>query len=167
MGEEVPEVLIDCHLRLRQVTTLTAELAAREAAPADEVRAVATRVQRYFTVALPLHEADEEQSLFPRLAARAPELASTIAGLRTDHDVHAARVGALLALCEELQSRPARMTTLRTELAAAARALEEAWRDHLATEEATLFPAVATALSAEDRAAIREEMRARRAHLPG
>lgn len=165
-SEDVPDVLVDCHLRMRQVTTLAVELAARPSPLLEEVREVASKVHRYFTVALPLHEEDEETSLFPRLLARAPELAATISTLREDHQAHDLRVGALVAVCLELKTSPQRSQELRGALGTAAQALAETWSTHLAAEERELFPAVSTALSAEDRSAIREEMRARRAHLP-
>jgi hemerythrin-like domain-containing protein len=164
-SEDVPDVLVDCHLRLREVTRLAAELAARPDASPEDVREVASKVSRYFTVALPLHEEDEEISLFPRLLLRLPALAPTIAALRDDHAAHAERVAAVLAVCQELEASSERSETLRGELAATASALAEGWRTHLATEERDLFPAVRTALSDEERAVICAEMRARRAHL--
>jgi len=165
-SEDVPDVLVDCHSRMRQVTTLAAELAARSDAPLEEVREVAAKVHRYFTVALPLHEEDEETSLFPRLLARAPQHAATVAALRQDHEAHALRVKRLLAVCLGLKASKDRSPELLGELAAAARALAEAWSVHLTAEERDLFPAVRTVLNAEERAAIQEEMRARRAQLP-
>ena len=165
-SEDVPDVLLDCHLRMRQLTTLAAELASRPDATGDEVREVSGKVHRYFTVGLPLHEADEETSLFPRLLKRAPELAGTIAALQEDHAAHAKRVGALVAVCLELKTRPEHAEALREELAAAAQALADLWKLHLAVEESELFPRVTTTLNDEDQAAIREEMRARRAALP-
>jgi hemerythrin-like domain-containing protein len=165
-SEDVPDVLVDCHQRMRQFTALAAELAARPLAPPDEVREVTARVHRYFTVALPLHEEDEEASLFPRLLQRAPELGPKIASLRGDHAAHADRVGRLLAICEQLQGAPERSDALRTALGHAAEALAEAWRIHLTVEEEDIFPSVRTALSAEDRKSIREEMKERRARLP-
>jgi hemerythrin-like domain-containing protein len=165
-SEDVPEVLLDCHQRMRQFTTLAAELAARPGTPPNEVRDVAAKVHRYFTVALPLHEEDEERSLFPRLLARAPELTACIAALREDHLAHAERVGTLLTVCQELKAAPERSEVLREALASAAQALAETWRVHLTAEERDVFPAVRTVLSAAERAAIREEMRERRARLP-
>jgi hemerythrin-like domain-containing protein len=165
-SEDVPDALVDCHLRMRQFTSLAAELAARPGVPEDEVREVAGKVHRYFTVALPLHEEDEETSLFPRLLARAPQLAGAISALQKDHEAHARQVGALLAVCQELTARPERAEQLKGELAAAAQALAETWKHHLTAEERDIFPSVTTALDAGDRAAIREEMRARRARLP-
>src|ERR1700729_1385785 len=110
---------------MRQFTALAAELAARQGPGDDEVREVAGRVHRYFTVALPLHEEDEESSLFPRLLARAPQLTGAISSLRQDHEAHARQVAALLAVCEALKTRPERADELKGELAAAAQALGE------------------------------------------
>ena len=164
--DDTVDLLLDCHQRLRLFTTLAVQLAEQPSALPGEVREVTGKVHRYFTVALPLHEEDEERSLFPRLLVRAPELAATVARLREDHEAHAVRVGALVALCQELQTWPERFVSLRGDLNAAAWALEETWRVHLTLEETELFPALRTALSAADRAAIREEMKARRARLP-
>jgi hemerythrin-like domain-containing protein len=159
-------LLVDCHQRMRQFTALAAELAARPTAPPDDVREVTSKVHRYFTVALPLHEEDEEASLFPRLLKRAPELGPRIAALRDDHAAHAEHVGRLLAVCEQLQMAPEHSDALRQALGHAAEALAEIWRVHLAVEERDVFPSVRTALTEEDRRAIREEMRERRARLP-
>jgi len=159
-------VLVDCHQRMRQFTALAAELAAHPEAPPEEVREVAAKVHRYFTVALPLHEEDEERSLFPRLLALAPELAPAIAALREDHVAHAERVGTLLEVCRQLAAAPERSVALRARLASAAEALADTWRVHLLVEERDIFPAVRTVLSAAERSAIREEMRKRRADLP-
>jgi hemerythrin-like domain-containing protein len=165
-SEDVPEVLVDCHQRMRQFTALAVELAAHRAATADEVREVAAKVHRYFTIALPLHEEDEEASVFPRLLVHAPQLGPCIASLREDHAAHAQHVARLLAVCEQLQAAPERADELRVSLGEEARALSDAWRVHLAAEEGDVFPALRTALSADDRKAIREEMKERRARLP-
>lgn len=164
--EDVPDVLVDCHQRMRQFTAIAAELAARPSVPPEEVREVAAQIHRYFTVALPLHEEDEERSLFPRLLARTQELAPTIALLREDHAAHVERVGALLSVCGELQTAPERADALRGLLGRAAEALADAWSHHLTVEERDVFPAVRTVLTPEDRDAIRQEMKERRARLP-
>jgi hemerythrin-like domain-containing protein len=165
-SEDVVEALIDCHTRLRKITTLAGELATRFNTSTEEVADVVAKVHCYFTVALPLHEEDEERSLFPRLVAHAPELAAVIAGLRTDHDAHARHVGALLELCLVLKTAPERWLELRDALGTEARAVAEAFGVHLDAEECHLFPRVKPALQAEELSCIREEMRARRAGLP-
>lgn len=151
---------------MREVTRLAAELATRPDASWDDVRDVASKVDRYFTVALPLHEADEEVSLFPRLLLRVPGLAPTLAALRDDQAAHAERVAAVLAICQKLEASTKGADSLRGELAATAVALAEAFRAHFATEERDVFPRVKTALGEEERLTIRDEMRGRRAHLP-
>lgn len=164
--DEVPEALVDCHQRLRQVVGLTCDLAARDDAPAGEVRELARKVLRYFTIAFRLHEADEEVSLFPRLLARVPALAPTLARLHADDAQQQARVASLVALARDLEAAPDSFPARRARLAAAARDLLDAWSEHLAIEEAEVFPAVRTALPPAERAAIEEEMRLRRAELP-
>ncbi|MGO8969377.1 MAG: hemerythrin domain-containing protein [Myxococcaceae bacterium] len=161
-SEDVLEVLLDCHQRLRQVTALAAGLTSAS----DAVGTVAAKVLRYFTVALPLHEEDEEGSLFPRLLEQAPELAPTLAALRADHQLQTEQVEVLVALCQQVQSWPERTGHLVGALAAAGLALQKAWQGHLDSEERDVFPAARRVLSSEARAAIRGEMRARRARLP-
>src|SRR5205085_2176160 len=64
------DLLIACHARIRHFTDLAIRLGREgHAAPADQIRAAASALQRYFGIALPLHEADEERSVEPRLRA--------------------------------------------------------------------------------------------------
>ncbi len=156
---------MDCHHRLRKVTALAVALGQGPAAPAEAVRDVAAKLHKYFAVALPLHEEDEDRSLFPRLLEAAPELAPTIALLRVDHHRQGPPVAALVALCVQVQGQPQLASQLGGALAAAAEAVLASWQDHLAIEEREVFPA-ARRLSSAARTAIAEEMRARRTHLP-
>lgn len=100
------------------------------------------------------HEEDEEGSLFPRVANRA-DLTAVIAGLRAEHASQAALHD---ELARALGDKPVRPHEVRR----IAIALEEAYRRHIDVEEAVLFPAARRALSAEDLAAIFDEMQARR-----
>ncbi|WP_198104236.1 hemerythrin domain-containing protein, partial [Clostridioides difficile] len=61
------DMLLACHDRLRHFSELASLLASRPDASADDVVDAARRLCTYFTVALPLHEADEEISVSPRL----------------------------------------------------------------------------------------------------
>src|SRR5947209_5155592 len=67
--QQAPDVqilLLACHERIRHFLALAGQLC-ESAAPAAEVAAAAAAVHRYFTVALPLHALDEDESLAPRL----------------------------------------------------------------------------------------------------
>src|SRR6185503_9035331 len=82
-GDELTGSLLDCHERIRRFTALALELG-RVAPPGapealEQIREAAAGVPRYFTVALPLHSADEEQSVEPRLVALDPALGETFA----------------------------------------------------------------------------------------
>jgi len=165
-SEDVCDVLVDCHERLRQVTALAAQLEASGTATAEAVLEVANKLHRYFTVSFALHEQDEEGSLFPRLLAQAPDVAPTLAALRAQHASQAHRVEALVDLCQQARQQPEAAASMARALAEAARAVREECKGHLATEEQQIFPAARRALSAEALGEIREEMRARRSLLP-
>lgn len=94
------ELLTACHDKVRRFASLCGRLAehtARHGAD-DQARTAAAGIVRYFTIAAPLHHADEEQDLFPALRElQEPALTATMLALEHDHD-------ALDALWE--QARP-------------------------------------------------------------
>jgi iron-sulfur cluster repair protein YtfE (RIC family) len=147
-GESLLDLLAGCHQRIRHFSALARTVAASPDAP--DAPAAAAAVRRYFADALPLHEADEEQSVAPRLLGRDPTVDAALATMAAQHAAHAILVADLLAAC----------ATPHT-LAAPAAALESAMATHLAAEEALIFPAV-LALPAPVQAAIIAELRARR-----
>src|SRR3569832_2824179 len=68
-SESAVDLLVACHDRIRNFTGMVQKLAHAEGAEADEIRTAASSAHRYFAVALPLHEADEEESMRPRMEA--------------------------------------------------------------------------------------------------
>jgi hemerythrin-like domain-containing protein len=117
-------------------------------------------VHRYFTQALPLHVADEEQSIEPRLRALGrADLDAALARMEAQHDEHEPMLARLIPRWAQLAERP------EAALAAATRAdagsLVRAMEDHLSAEEQSILPAVAS-LPVEQQQAIAAEMRARR-----
>jgi iron-sulfur cluster repair protein YtfE (RIC family) len=158
--DSVVEALAACHERIRWFAALAQTLAVRvDAAAADRAEAAAA-VIRYFTVALPLHAADEDLALAPRLRALGPRVDDALAAMTAEHLDHAPLLAAVLAPCRAIVAAPTGPAP--RELGAAADALAAAFATHLAEEEAVVFPAVAV-LPAHDLAAIRAEMFARRA----
>jgi hemerythrin-like domain-containing protein len=97
------------------------------------------------------HEADEEKSLFPRLASR-PELADLLSQLSDEHRAHERLHAALRA---SIGGEPGRVVAIARELAAA-------YRKHVEEEEAALFPAARALVGDAERAAMTEEMQSRR-----
>src|SRR5512135_3141885 len=80
--------LADCHERIRRFSSLAVSLSRAPAeTPAAELADAAASIVRYFTVALPLHEQDEEASLAPRLENRplSDAARTALASLAPDH----------------------------------------------------------------------------------
>ncbi|HKJ00717.1 MAG TPA: hemerythrin domain-containing protein [bacterium] len=159
---DVVELLLDCHQRIRFFTELARRLGEADDLPADEVRGAAARVRRYFTEALPLHVADEEESLTPRLRGREPELDAALERMATEHRRHEPLLATLVATCEALEAAPARHAGLRGTLLETAAALAEEFEVHLGQEERVVIPALRRLFAADLRAALADEVRARR-----
>lgn len=161
-AEDVAGMLRDCHDRIRRFTALAGRLAAPGDAPAAEVAEAAGRVLHYFEKGLPLHAEDEDLSLRPRLAEANPELAGLLSAMTDEHREIDEAIAVGLPAWRILTSDPSRAGELAPVLAEAASRLDRLFAIHLPPEEERIFPAVAR-LPAEVQAAIREEMRARRA----
>jgi iron-sulfur cluster repair protein YtfE (RIC family) len=149
---DVVDRLVECHGRIRDVLALAEKIATTPDVPADELRAAAERVRRYLTEALPLHVADEEQELLPRLRGRSVEVDAALATMHGEHHEHDPLVGRMIAACEAAD--PAAVGAVVATLA-------PAMREHLELEEKVVFPAL-RALPIEDQDAIVAAMKARR-----
>ena len=156
------DLLLSCHQRIRHFTAMARRLAA-PGAPPDQIGAAAQAVHRYYSVALPLHEADENQSVYPRLRSALLQAGATLAAEANQAmvDQHVAidkLVATLLPQWAGLSHHPERAP----ETAATAERLDAAWQEHLELEERVVFPALRTYLQPTDRTAIRHEMAERR-----
>jgi len=142
------EQLTRSHRRLEEACAALIEASRAEHLDEPTARAVAD----FFARQVRRHEADEEESLFPRLASNA-ELTAIIEQLRKEHEAH-------VALHERLERALA--TPVLIEVRQVAAALEDAYRTHIDVEEAVLFPTARRLLKEHDLAAIVDEMQARR-----
>lgn len=81
-------MLIACHGKVRHFAALLERLVVHVQAggDAEQAKAAAEAILRYFDQAAPLHHQDEERDVFPAVLAHAPELASVLAGLEADHE---------------------------------------------------------------------------------
>jgi len=162
-GAGALELLLECHQRIRHFIGTARRLAEAKGAAAGEVAETAAAVRRYFAGALPLHAADEEESMAPLLRGRDPALDGALAVMRREHESHAPRLDRVVAICGQLAEAPERHAELARRLAEAAEQLERHFAAHLALEEETIFPALKRALDPAMEARLVAEMRARRA----
>src|SRR5512143_2894636 len=82
------ELLLECHQRIRSFLGLAGRLAEAREEGAEAVAEAAFRVHGYFTLALPLHARDEEDSIAPRLSGREPALDAELGTMVREHQEH-------------------------------------------------------------------------------
>ncbi len=160
--DDVVSRLRDCHDRIRVFVREALAIAESDASTTPERRRrSAENVLRYFTIALPLHEADEDASIAPRLRAAAGGSLDGLLERMEEHDRIDTLVGELMRDWQSI----ARDGALPDDLAVhreSVRHLGEIMEAHLGVEETELFPRIA-ALPARERRAIVREMADRRA----
>ena len=164
VGFDTPfEMLEACHERVERSLDLLARLCTylQDHACADTARQAAHDVLRYFDLAAPLHDEDEELHVFPLLLARGDAtVVAQVRQLQADHlrmeqNWQAARA-LLLALAEGRQTAfSAADEAVLTDFAAG-------YGAHIRTEEDVVYPAARTLLDAQALAHMGREMRQRR-----
>ncbi len=161
-------LLLECHERIRTFSAMALRLAAATQAPsapsAAEISETASAVRRYFAEALPLHAADEDESIAPRLRAFGPgdEVLATLDRMEREHAEHRPFLARLVPWWAAVATDPAKLT-----LDDGARRLdtETFIRDvesHLELEERVLIPAMRRLFPPELEGKLTHEMRARR-----
>jgi iron-sulfur cluster repair protein YtfE (RIC family) len=160
---DIVDLLLECHQRIRHFLSLAYRLAQTHGALHDEISDASARITRYFSEALPLHVADEEQSILPRLSGRTPGLDAALQDMHQEHFEHEPLVGALLEMCRTLHASPEKLDEFRHSLLTTVSRLEKAISAHLEKEEQIVLPAIRTLLPPEEQATMLTELRARRA----
>lgn len=163
--EDAVTMLLGCHKRIRHFSSVAVKLShAHGASPADLVEA-AEGLHRYFTVALPLHEADENDSLRLRLCKAAPlgdPVSSAVAAMVEQHEYIDEVVERLVPLWLMVKSNPEKLDEVSGEMCQLTGRLDELFSAHLQLEEETIFPALRRLLNELELESMVAEMRARR-----
>jgi len=161
--ETALDLLLGCHQRIRHFTAMARRLAESPAAPLDEVCDAADGVYRYFSIALPLHEADENDSIEPRLKATGnEEVAQTAEKMLDQHREINLVLKQLLPLWDALCREPEKLPGFVPRLLQLITQLEQLWNAHFNLEEEFVFPAMQRVLSRAELAEILYEMKERR-----
>ena len=162
---DVIDLLYECHGRIRRFMNLAMTLGDAPATSAAETSSVAGQIRRYFRVALPLHLADEDTLIVPRLRGREARVDEALTTMQADHEVHASFVNRLVAVCTVLEREPRRLPSVATALAERAVMLSQVLEPHLLLEESIIFPAL-RGLPRRDREDLYRAMRRLREHAP-
>lgn len=148
-----------CHRRIEHNLATLQRAAAALATDTDGALAALAGVTGYFDQAGVRHKEDEEFSVFPRVMDETT--APLLRRLEEEHRTHDAIYLSVKAVVARVRAEPARAAELAPELQAHAAAMASAYRDHIAIEEAELFPH-GRALDPREIRAIGIEMRLRR-----
>lgn len=159
--EDLVTLFLECHGRIRFFSSIAAELGRRDDVPPAEVLDACDRCSRYFTEALPLHVADEELSLLPRLRGQREDVDAALDLMHSQHAGHGPLLDELLAALKARRTSPGEAGP-REQLATVAKALQQEFSHHLELEERVLFPAVPALLGPDQQRAVLGELRARR-----
>lgn len=159
--EDLAQLLLACHQRIRSFSALALRIGSEEGLGAVELREGCERVARYFTEALPLHVKDEEEGLIPQLRGREPELDRALEQMASEHRQHEPLLAELQRALQDAISEPADRAP-RTQLARVAALLGPELERHLDQEERLIFPAIPRLLSFEAQQQLILELRARR-----
>ena len=153
-------MLVACHRRIeREIATLgRLQRHLPEFGCDDDARAAARAILKYFDGAASNHHADEEESVFPRLRAVAPDTARALCDdLEHDHEALASTWRRLRPLLAGIS------VAVRANLSAKdVDGIRELYTSHMLREELLLIPLAARWLDAETLQRIGEEMAARR-----
>jgi hemerythrin-like domain-containing protein len=166
-SEDAVDLLVGCHQRIRHFTAVAIKLAHAYGATTEEIEQAAAAVHRYYSVSLPLHEADEDQTLQPRLRAVAGEpVRHALLVMGEQHQAIDELIERMLPLLVLARNNPDTLAEVGGEMCSITKALEEIFRAHLQMEEEVIFPAIRSVLSESAREEILHEMRERRKQMP-
>ena len=160
--DEPFEMLAACHERVERMLALLERVQAHVATHgADgDARQAARDVMRYFDQAAPHHHEDEERHVLPRL--RAQGQAALADRLHADHEAMGAAWRRLREDLVALAERGERAVVPAPGAASGWAAFTALYRAHVALEDGQAFPLAAAQADPAARAAMGQEMAARR-----
>jgi len=161
------KLLSDCHRRIEMFLGVLEGVASVINGPlTEQTRGALESALRYFREAAPKHTADEEESLFPRMRQkRDPNLQATIKRLEPlerDHLLAASLHAELEDLGHRYLSAGSLESTDVEAFRKAIASLVSIYEQHISIEDDLVFPLAERLLSVADKAAIANEMAARR-----
>lgn len=158
-------MLKDCHRRIEHFLDILCVVAerARDRSLTEEERSAVKASLQYFHIGGERHTRDEEESLFPRLLAAAPDGAATVIDqLTQDHgdadDLHTSIDWLYTAWISAGTLQGAEQAALLSQTAS----LKRLYAEHIQIEENEVFPQAARTLDSESLVAIGLEFSDRR-----
>lgn len=165
--DDLVDLLAACHGQIRKHVVFARRLAAEGSGwRLDIVRDTAGWIRRYFTIALPLHIADEDDTLAPRLVGMGGEIAQAMKTMAVDHIDHQLRIDRLIQLARLLETNPAQLPAVAPPLGRLVEDIAAELSVHLELEERVVFPAIRMLPAATQETVLAEVRRRREATSP-
>jgi hemerythrin-like domain-containing protein len=158
-------MLQDCHRRIERFLSVLCRVAERRetgALTGAEMQSVESALN-YFRKGGQRHNADEEESLFPRLRQSAGEEMAAIAELEEEHREAASLHATVEQLYSAWMARGELSEGERQRLRLSTARLARLYAGHIAVEETRVFPLARRLRDRETIAAVGSEFRTRRA----
>lgn len=157
-------MLLACHQRIRRFSDLAVRIADARTASPEAIAESAGALERYFTVAFPLHAEDEELRLPPVLASlQLGEAADALMSrLPDEHRALDALLAKLVPTWRALVIEPGKLHDAAEALARDAAAFRTLVLAHADAEERDLFPLLAQLVPHHELVALAAAMRERR-----
>jgi hemerythrin-like domain-containing protein len=167
-------MLADCHRRIEHflnILCVVVERARSRALSGEETAAIEASIH-YFQVGGKRHNADEEESLFPRLRREASSgsrkdligaLTGDLMGLEHDHQAADSLHATADALYRKWISSGELTEGEHSELRSSTLQLQQLYKEHIQLEERVVFPMAAQLFDRDTVLTIGEEFRLRRA----
>ena len=156
------ETLLGCHLRIRHFMQLSRTLADAHGVPHREIAEAAEDIFYHFSHALPLHHADESETLFPRLRTQDSLVCEAAETMVEQHQAIDELAAVLLSLCASLSRQPQRLPSVADRLSQVTCALDQIFAAHLLLEETVVFLAFSESLTSTQLEEMTREMHLRR-----
>ena len=157
---DVVEVLLEAHAAVRQMLVFAESLAGVSAT--EDGRRLAEQVADFVEWLMPLHRADEDESIHPRLAGKLGAVDESLRQMERQHFALEAPLARLRLVARAIATDVSRLHALRFEVEASASALRVLLEEHMALEESLVFPALKRLLYVDELESIEVEMRQRR-----
>lgn len=159
------EHLVACHRRIEDRLAILARAGNHMQDRRTEALQAIENSLSFFAVNVARHNADEEESFFPRLRGQLPDAdLSLLNRLESDHVTAEGLLSAIRDTFETVRALPAEadVTSYKQKFLATVAELTELFRDHIAAEDDQLIAMASKALPETALRDIASEMKARR-----
>lgn len=157
-------ILLECHGWIRRFLREAWKLSEADAEDLVAVQTSAAETLKFFLTVMPVHLAEEQETMLPRLQGASEKLDQALAHMVQDHEERDQTLQEVIGYCQILSRHPESLEKVRESFRRCTRLLAVELESHMMAEERDIFPNIEN-LPAATQMEMVEEMRLRREHL--